>query len=76
MKKCSLKPSWPSRPKTNVTLLFYFLKFYNFGLGEIFGSRINQFSAIEPMDLKNNKGTKKKIVFGLNLEVLLINGSF
>ena len=31
-----LQPSWPSRPKTNVTLLFYFLKLYNFGLNEIF----------------------------------------
>ena len=31
-----LQPSWPSRPKTNITLLFYFLKLYNFGLNEIF----------------------------------------
>ena len=32
----TLQLSWPSRPKTNVTLLFYFLKLYNFGLYEIF----------------------------------------
>ena len=32
----TLQPSWPSRPKTNVTLLFYFLKLYNFGLNGIF----------------------------------------
>ena len=31
----TLQPSWPSRPKTNVTLLFYFLKLYNFGFYEI-----------------------------------------
>ena len=32
----TLQPLWPSRPKTIVTLLFYFLKLYNFGLNEIF----------------------------------------
>ena len=32
----TLQPLWPLRPKTNVTLLFYFLKLYNFGLNEIF----------------------------------------
>ena len=32
----TLLPSWPSRPKTNVTLLFYFLKLYNFVLSKIF----------------------------------------
>ena len=30
------QPSWPSRPKTNVTLLYYFLKLYNFGFYKIF----------------------------------------
>ena len=39
----TLQPSLPSRRKTNVTLLFYFLKHYNFGLNEIFVRRINQF---------------------------------
>ena len=40
--------------------------------------RINQFWATAPMDLKNHDGTKKiakKYIFGLNLEVLLINRS-
>ena len=56
----TLQPSWPSRPKTNVTLLFYFLKLYNFGLNEII-CRINlDFSELHsPMDLKNHDGTKK-----------------
>ena len=39
---------------------------------------INQFCATAPMDLKNHDGTKKiakKYIFGLNLEVLLINRS-
>ena len=54
----TLQPSWPSRPKTNVTLLFYFLKLYNFGLYDNF-CRINQFWASAPMDLKNHDGTKK-----------------
>ena len=31
-----LQPSWPSRPQTKGTLLFYFLKLYNFGFYEIF----------------------------------------
>ena len=30
------QPSWPSRPQTKGTLLFYFLKLYNFGFDEIF----------------------------------------
>ena len=34
--KANLQPSWPSRLKTNVSLLFYFLKLYNFGFNEIF----------------------------------------
>ena len=39
----TLQPSWPSRPKTDVTSLFYFLKLYNFGLNEIFvGSTISE----------------------------------
>ena len=73
----TLQPSWPSRPKTNVTLLFYFLKLYNFCFKWIF-CRINQFWATAPMDLKNHDGTKKiakKGIFRLNLEVLLINRS-
>ena len=53
----TLQHSWPSRPKTNVTLvLFYFLKLYNFGLNEIFvGS-----TSSEPQhpSLKNHDGTK------------------
>ena len=32
----TLQPSWPSRPKTNVILLFYFLKLYNLDFYEIF----------------------------------------
>ena len=30
------QPSWPSRLKTNATLLFYFLKLYRFDFYEIF----------------------------------------
>ena len=36
MLAATLQPSWLSRPKTNVTFLFYFLKLYNFGLNRIF----------------------------------------
>ena len=32
----TLQPSWPSRPQTKGTLLFYFLKLYNFVFNEIF----------------------------------------
>ena len=32
----TFQPSWPLRPKSNVILLFYSLKLYNFGLNEIF----------------------------------------
>ena len=32
----TLQPSWPSRPQTKGTLLFYFLKLYNFVFYEIF----------------------------------------
>ena len=32
----TLQPSWPSRPQTKGTLLFYFLKLYNFVFFEIF----------------------------------------
>ena len=30
------QPPWPSRPKTKGSLLFYFLKLYNFGFKEFF----------------------------------------
>ena len=52
----TLQPSWPSRPKTNVTLLFYFLKLYNFYFYDIF---VGLTSSTAPMDLKNHDGTKK-----------------
>ena len=32
----NFQPSYPSRPKTKGSLLFYFLKLYNFGFYEIF----------------------------------------
>ena len=61
------QPSWPSRPKTNVTLLFYFLKLYNSGLNEIFvGSTSSELQhpwiskiTTEP----KKKSQKKKIDF-------------
>ena len=64
----TLQPSWPSRPQTNVTLLFYFLKLYNFGLNEIFvGSTSSELQhpwiskiTTEP---KKKKKNRKKIDF-------------
>ena len=69
------QPSWPSRPKTNVTLFFFFLETLHLWFKWNF-CRINQFWATAPMDLKNHDGTKKivkKSFFRLNFEVLLIN---
>ena len=54
----TLQPSWPSRPQTKGTLLFYFLKLYNFVFLWNFCG-INQFWGTAPMDLKNHDGTKK-----------------
>ena len=54
----TLQPSWPSRPQTKGTLLFYFLKLYNFVFYEIFvGSTSSEVQ--QPMDLKNHDWTKK-----------------
>ena len=69
------QPSWPSRPKTKGTLLFYFLKLYNYGFLWNFCG-INWFWATAPMDLKKQPWTKKiakKQFFRLNFEVLVIN---
>ena len=54
----TLQPSWPSRPQTNGTLLFYFLKLYNFVFYEIFvGSTSSEVQ--HPWISKNHDGTKK-----------------
>ena len=70
----TLQPSWPSRPKTNVTLLFYFLKLYNFCFSEIFvgstGSEI-QHPWISKITTEPKK-SQRKWFFRLNFEV--ING--
>ena len=58
------KPSWPSRPKTNVTLLFYFLKLYNFGFLWIFYG-INQFWATVPTLISNITNEPKQSIFRL-----------
>ena len=50
------QPSWPSRPQTKGTLLFYFLKLYNFGFDEIFVG-LTSSEVIAPMDLKNQVRT-------------------
>ena len=73
----TLQPSWPSRPKTNVTLLFYFLKLYNFGLNEIFvGSTSSELQHpwISKISCEQKKNAKKQF-FRLKFEVLLINRS-
>ena len=71
----TLQPSWPLRPKINVTLLFYFLKLYNFGLNAIFvGSTSSELQ--HPWNSKittEPKKSRKKSFFRLNFEVLLIN---
>ena len=73
----TLQPSWPSRPKTNVTLLFYFLKLYNFGVNGIFVGLTSselQHPWISKI-MTEPKKLEKKYFFGLNLEVLLINAN-
>ena len=76
----NLQPSWPSRPQTKGTLLFYFLKLYNFGFDEIFeGSTSSELQhpwiskiRCEP----KKKKIAKKSFFRLNFEVLVINRFF
>ena len=72
----NLQPSWP---RTKGTLLFYFLKLYNFGFYEIFvGSTSSELQHpwISKIRCKPKKIAKKKTFFRLNFEVLVINRSF
>ena len=66
----NLQPSWPSRPKTNVTLLFYFLMLYNFGLNGFFvGSTSSELQHpwISKITTEPKKSQKKKIDFRAQL---------
>ena len=72
------QPSWPSRPQTKGTLLFYFLKLYNFGFYEVFvGSTSSELQHpwISKIRCKPKK-SRKKSFFRISYEVLVINRSF
>ena len=58
----NFQPSWPSRSKTNVTLLLYFLKLYSFGLYEMFvgsGSSELQHPLISKIKTEPKKSIQK-----------------
>ena len=67
----TLQPLWPSRLKTNVTLLFYFSELYNFCFTEIFvgltGSELHH-PWISKITTEPKK-IAKKWIFRLNFEV-------
>ena len=59
------QPSWPSRPQTKGTLLFSFLKIYNFGFYEMFvgstGSEQQQpMHGLQKSDANQKKSRKNK----------------